>query len=205
MDKLKTSGRTDIPMNKRAYVLYHMAKQEKYDPELVGNLEMGIGEKAEASSVQGAREGETHLTGRHAMAAVYAYWVMNTGSAAALKYWERHLIKMGDDLHIQDVVELCRGFRENRTHHRDHLRGMITKHLKKNMLEYCWPNEADFHQRNLINLMTEFEHLEYWDKDIWRRIFDSVGKQKRIQNLHFFAQFHRMMRQLNEDPKSPLF
>lgn len=35
MDKLKNSGQTDIPVNKRAYVLYHMGKQQKHDPELV--------------------------------------------------------------------------------------------------------------------------------------------------------------------------
>lgn len=42
MDKLKVSGRTDVPVNKRAYVLYHMAKQRKYDPELVAQLEQGL-------------------------------------------------------------------------------------------------------------------------------------------------------------------
>lgn len=53
--------------------------------------------------------------------------------------------------------------------------------------------------------MIEMEHLEYWDKDIWRRAFDSIKVIKRINNMTFFAYFHKMLRQLNEDPKSPLF
>ena len=53
--------------------------------------------------------------------------------------------------------------------------------------------------------MKELEHLDYWDKDIWRRIFDTVTTQKKINNITFFAYFHKMMIFFNEEPKSPLF
>jgi hypothetical protein len=32
IDKVKAGGK-DVPVNKRAYILYHMAKQNIYDPE----------------------------------------------------------------------------------------------------------------------------------------------------------------------------
>jgi len=50
-----------------------------------------------------------------------------------------------NDLHAWDVIELCLAFRENRTHHRDHLRGIITKHFKKNMIENLFATQVDFH------------------------------------------------------------
>jgi len=53
--------------------------------------------------------------------------------------------------------------------------------------------------------MVEFEHLEYWDKDIWRRCFDSLKNQGRINNIYTFAYFHKMLIYCNEEPKSPLF
>jgi len=139
------------------------------------------------------------------MGAVIGYWRMNCGQAAALKYWEHYLVTQAKDLHVRDIVELCQAFRENRTHHRDHWRGMLTKYFKKNMLEELWKAEVDHNQRVLHEFMVELEHLEYWDKDIWRRCFDTVGHKKRINNLTFFAYFHKMMRFFNEDPKSPLF
>ena len=109
------------------------------------------------------------------------------------------------ELHAWDVVELCLAFRENRTHHRDHLRGILTKYFKKHLLENLWEPEIDFHQRRLYDLMVELDYLEYWDKDIWRRCFDSVKKHRDLNNIHMFIFHHQKMRQLNEDPKSPLF
>lgn len=141
MDKLKNSGRSDIPINKRAWVLYHMGKQQKYDPELIEKMEMGLAlHRDEANKEQ--MQGEENLTARYAMGAVIGYWMMNCGTATALKYWETFMLNQAKDLHVQDVVELCEAFRENRTHHRDHMRGMINKHFKKNMLENLWDNEV---------------------------------------------------------------
>lgn len=39
IDKVRKSQRPDIPMNKRAYILYHMAKQGVRDPEVFALLE----------------------------------------------------------------------------------------------------------------------------------------------------------------------
>ena len=83
------------------------------------------------------------------MGAVIGYWRMNLGSAAALQYWEHYLVTQAKDLHVRDIVELCQAFRENRTHHRDHWRGMLTKYFKKNMLEELWKAEVDHNQRVL--------------------------------------------------------
>lgn len=46
------------------------------------------------------------------------------------------------DLHVHDVIEMCEAFRENRTHHRDHLRNMITECFKP-MMKENWKNEVD--------------------------------------------------------------
>lgn len=168
------------------------------------NLEMNLSLNKDDSQKQKVA-GEGFVTARYAMGAVCGYWRLNYGSAYALKYWEHYMVTQANDLHVQDVIELCLAFRENRTHHRDHLRGIITKYFKKNMIENLWAAQVDHHQRRLYDFMIEMEHLEYWDKDIWRRAFDSIKVIKRINNMTFFAYFHKMLRQLNEDPKSPLF
>ena len=91
IDRLKSSGRTDIPINKRAYVLYHMGKQHKYDPELVENLEINLALHRDESSKQSV-QGENYVTGRYAMGAVIGYWMMNCGTAHGLKYWETFML-----------------------------------------------------------------------------------------------------------------
>ena len=138
VERLKSSGRTDIPLNKRAYVLFHMGKQKVYEPDLMKNLEMNLSLNAENKNMQENVEGEAFVTARFAMGAVCGYWRLNYGAAFALKYWEHKMVTQANDLHVQDVMELCYAFRENRTHHRDHLRGIITKYFKKNMIENLW-------------------------------------------------------------------
>lgn len=58
---------------------------------------------------------------------------------------------------------MCKAFRDNRTHHRDHLKNMMTNNFK-NMMINNWKDEVEFNQRTLYNLMIELEHLEYYDK-----------------------------------------
>ena len=151
-----------------------------------------------------AIRGEKHLTARYAMAAVIAYWRSNCGSAFGLKYWETWMASQAEQLHVADVIELCQAFRENRTHHRDHMRSMLTDVFKQVMLDK-WHDEVDFHQRRLLTLMQELEHLNYYDEQIWQACFDTIGHKKRINNLTFFGYFHDVMLRFNADPKSPFF
>ena len=41
IDKVRAGGK-DVPINKRAYILYHMAKQNIYDPEFFAQMEDGL-------------------------------------------------------------------------------------------------------------------------------------------------------------------
>ena len=89
---MKSGGNTDIPVNKRAYVMYHMAKQRIYDKELMSMMEEGLQNFMEADTQAKLNDsivtGHANVTGRYAMAAVIGYWRTNLGSAWALKYWE---------------------------------------------------------------------------------------------------------------------
>ena len=76
------------------------------------------------------------------------------------------MIADSENLHVPWVTALCEAFRLNRTHHRDHLKSMITDHFKPVMLKK-WGDEVDHNQRTLFNLMKELENLDYWDQDIW--------------------------------------
>lgn len=143
------------------------------------------------------------LNARLCFGAVYAYWRCNAGSAWALKWWESKMIKDIKQLHIISVIELCEGFRHNRTHHRSHLKDMITHHLKPMMMEK-WI-EVEYNQRMLFNLMKELEHLDYWDKDIWQKIFDTINHKKWINNITYVTYWHQLMKRVNEDPQSAFF
>ena len=69
-------------------------------------------------------------------------------------------------MHVQDVVELCQAFRDNRTHHRDHMRSMLKNTFKKIILD-LWADEVEYHQRRLYELMVEMEHLNFYDEQLW--------------------------------------
>lgn len=149
-------------------------------------------------------KGLDNVVARHAFGAVVAYWKTNLGSAWALKFWEDKLTSQAEDLHVQSVVELCEAFRYNRTHHRDHMRNMITQHFKKMIVEK-WLDEVEYHQRCLFDLLRELEHLEYYDKDIWTLALTTIGRKKRINNITFFDYFNKIIHKLNTEPSSPFF
>ena len=108
------------------------------------------------------------------------------------------------DLHVATVVELCEAFRENRTHHRDHMRNMITQHLKP-MILAKWGAEVEHQQRTMFNLLKEMEHLDYHDEEILAKCFQTMKNKKRINNLTFFDYFNKILRKYNTEPSSPFF
>jgi len=94
LDKVRTQGK-NVPMNKRAFVLYHMAKQNVFDPEIVQQMEANlVVDKSELKGTQstGILLEESHITARYAFGAVISYWKMNWGTAFGLKYWEDFMV-----------------------------------------------------------------------------------------------------------------
>ena len=61
-------------------MLYHMAKQNIYDPEFFTLMEKGLKlhQQADLTDLNKVR-GEKNVTARHAMGAVCAYWKTNLG------------------------------------------------------------------------------------------------------------------------------
>ena len=99
---------------------------------------------------------------------------------------------------------MCKAFRENRTHHRSHFKVMLNDLLKPIVLDK-WPKEVEYHQRVLYELMQEFEYLDYYDKDIWQKVFDTMMHKKRINNMTLFTYFVTTMQKMNADPKNHFF
>ena len=97
VERLRHMGFPEIPVPKRAYVIYHMAKSGVYDPEALTGLEKNL-------SLSHGRTvdipGESNLQPRACFGAVAGYWKLNYGSAEALKYWEYQLLKYSKDLHV---------------------------------------------------------------------------------------------------------
>ena len=80
----------------------------------------------------------------------------------------------------------------------------MTNNFKKMMINN-WKDEVEFNQRTLYDLMIELENLDYYDKQIWELIFETISHKKRINNITYFSYFHKMMDQFNNDSKSPFF
>ena len=154
IEKMVSSNKTDVPINKRAYLLYHVAKQRINDPSIFTFLETGLkmhieNQRAGKKEVDDNIKGLDDMNFRMAFAAVVAYWRTNFGAAWALEFYEEWLFNLAGDLRAMEVVELCQAFRENRTHHRDHMRNILTNHLKGPLLK-IWPSQVEYHQRRMF-------------------------------------------------------
>jgi hypothetical protein len=85
------------------------------------------------------------------------------------------------------------------------MRDIITKFLKKDVIIKKWYFECEYHQRRMMELCIELDELEYYDEEIWQKVWDTLGHKKRINNIHFLQYFNGMMQRFNSDPKSPFF
>ena len=133
VDHIKDKGSYKLPAKNIAYLLYHVAKSEIYDPDLFAGFENIYREVT-----------STRMTARHAMGGVYGYYRSNQGTRYGVDYWEEHLLKNSQTLHAQDIVELCEAFSYNRTLPRDHFRQKLTE-VHKPVLLSLWKDEATYH------------------------------------------------------------
>ena len=108
---MKDKATYRLPLRNIGFLLYHVAKNDIYDPELFANFE---GVYREISSVD--------MTSRHAMGGVYGHYRSNQGTKFGVDFWEEQIQKNSANLHIQDITELAEAFSLNRTLPREHFR-----------------------------------------------------------------------------------
>jgi len=65
--------------------------------------------------------------------------------------------------------------------------------------------EAEFHQRRMKELMIELEFNKIYDDEIWTKIFVTICRKKRINNVYFFGFFLETMQKWNADPSKKIF
>lgn len=193
VEHLKERNNYKIPLRNSAYLLYHIARKDLYDPDLVMKLES-----------QYRLVASTSMTARHCMGALYGLYRLNQGTAHGIEFWEEKMEELAPYLHVQEVCELMEGFALNRTLPRQHMRDKLLTQYKPVILQK-WDDEVVYHQRMLYKMVKEFDNLEFYDVELWLKIAETVLHKKKINNLHFFDEFFRCFSKLNADPKSALF
>ena len=68
-----------------------------------------------------------------------------------------------------------------------------------------WAAEVDFNQRVMYDMFSEFDELQYYDKELLTKMVETLGHKKRINNIYFLSFYHGFLHKLNTEPKSPLF
>ena len=84
---MKDKDQFKIPLRNVAFMLYHVAKRDIYDPELFEKLE---GAYRTIASID--------MTSRHAQGGVYGYYRSNQGTKFGLDFWEEQLAKNIDNI-----------------------------------------------------------------------------------------------------------
>jgi hypothetical protein len=190
---IKDRGTYRLPLRNLSYLLYHIAKNDIFDPEFFAKVEEGLREIT-----------STEMTARHNMGAVYGYYRSNQGSRFGLDYWEEHLQKNSPYLHVTDIAELCDAFSLNRTLPRDYFKQKLTE-VHKPILKKQWKEEATYHQRMLYTFCKRFHELGYYDEELWALIAKDVEHKLRINNTYFFVEFYETFTEINKDPKNPFY
>lgn len=89
MDQVKEKGNYKLPLRNVGFLLYHVAKNDLYVPELFEGFESSY---REITSV--------NMTSRHAMGGMYGHYRSNQGTKYGVDYWEDQLEKNAEGLHV---------------------------------------------------------------------------------------------------------
>ena len=54
-------------------------------------------------------------------------------------------------------------------------------------------------------MIIEFEYLQYFDEEIWQKMFDSIGNKKAMQNIYLLDFFLKFLHRYNDNPNLPFF
>ena len=96
---------------------------------------------------------------------------------------------------------MLEAFRENRQLHRDHMRELLTKDFKQNVILKYWEEEVRYNQRTLFDLAKELDLIEWYDEEVWQKIVDTAVTKTKINNIHDFELIHNLMHKLNTAKK----
>lgn len=184
--KMKDTKTFLLPKRNICWLLYQMAREKYYDPEFIGNLETAYNHYT-----------STKITPRHAFGALYSYYYLNQGSVEGIKYWEETMEDNLDGVHLRDITDLVVAMNVNHQLHRDHFREKLTNVWKPIILK-LWKKQAEFHDRRVLTLAKEFNELQWYDEDVWNKIFKTVLSKKYMQNLHFFQEHIDIWKEVNE-------
>lgn len=113
------------------------------------------------------------MSARVAYGALYSYYKTNQGTRFGIDFWESILEDHIEHLHVAEVWNLMIAFRDNRSLHRDHFRNLLDTQFKKVILDK-WKAEVIYHQRLLVGLAVELHNLEYYDEEIWLKLFETA-------------------------------
>ncbi len=84
------------------------------------------------------------------------------------------------------------------------MRELLTTHFKTNVILKYWDTEVRFNQRVLFDLAKELDFIQWYDEEVWTKIFDTAVEKKKVNNLHDFRLVHHLMHKLNTaDRESP--
>lgn len=56
-----------------------------------------------------------------------------------------------------------------------------------------------------MELMIELEYNEFYDEEVWTKVFETISHKKRINNITFFGYFLNTMQKWNADPSKTIF
>lgn len=95
IDHLHDRQNYGIPLQKMAYILYNMVKEDIYDPSVFENFALKYQTVA-----------KTNLTSRHAFGALWACYKSNQATVDDIHFWASLLQDNSDNTHAQEVSEL---------------------------------------------------------------------------------------------------
>jgi hypothetical protein len=190
-----SSGKASYSVHRIALIMYHMALNNIFDHEFFDELDSQINLTIVNSNV---------IYIRTLYGLLFAYYKFNRGKNENIYYFEKCVEADPAGMHMEMSIPLFELASNSTIIDKDRMNTNFHNFYKPNFTQN-WTQQIDKKQRLLVDMCRIFPKVKMLDDDIWSKIFETLNKTKRIQNLDKYDTILKALLWYNSCPESPRF
>jgi hypothetical protein len=192
--KLK-SGQAEYSVHRVGFLMYHMALNQIWDKEFFDELDNMI-------NLTIVNSNEIYIRTLYGL--LFGYYKFNRGKNENIYFFEKSIELHPPGMHMEMSIPLFDIASSSSIIDKDRMNSNFYSFYKPCFLEN-WNQQVNFKQRLLAEMCRIFPKHKMIDEDIWTKIFETLQKYKRINNLDHYDLILKGLLWYDSYPESPRY
>ncbi|KRX08674.1 hypothetical protein PPERSA_07486 [Pseudocohnilembus persalinus] len=131
--------------------------------------------------------------------ALYGSYKTNSASNYGISYFEEEFFRVKKELSSIEFVNIAEALSHNNNKSLSDKKKFIDRHLLTDLVEKY--DQYKFNSNAQQNLIFALQRMEYYNKEIWEKMLDTIMKNKSIRNLKRVASIYELLQKIQKEGK----